>query len=166
MKKFTLISALVLIFVLFSACLSGSPKAESLKFYANDGTIAPQYYSEAELTFTPDYKAKSLYVEYSRVFPKRTNETGESDLKTSGDIGEEYFSRFEELTSVVKNYEEPENVNNDDYLGSGVFGVVLTEEGGAVSKIESFWNIEAEDFQALQSFYLDIVNLLTQEVPV
>lgn len=166
MKKFILISAVLSVLFVFSACFGGVEKVNSLSFHTNDGTIDPQYYSEDDVVITPDYKNRTLHVDYSKFFPGRTSETKEEDLKTTGDVGGEYFDRFEHIVTFVKDYKIPEDFKVDDYLGAGVFSVNLVTESDEILAIDSFWNVELSDLKELQDFYLDLVNLLTQEVPV
>lgn len=166
MKKFFLISAAILVLLVLSACLGFAPKVQSLKFTLNEGAVAPENYSEAELDLVPDYENRSLGLNYSRVFPNRTSATLDVDVDTDGFVGGEYFDRFEKIVKIINKNEIPENLKEAVSEVDETFSANLRNHDGRVVEIKSFDGFSGEDFQYVQSFYLDLINLLTGDVQV
>lgn len=129
MKK--LITVLLALFVL-SACGDKEVKM-TFKDSNESGNVA-------SLVFVPDYEGKLLDVAYK-------NSASASEIE--GQLGEEYFARFEE---IVKEFEGSVMLVTPD-VG---FTVTLSKDGETETG-------EAGDFK---DFYDEVVDLLTQAEPV
>lgn len=131
----------------FSSCFGGVLKVDFLSFYS-DGF--------AELRISPNYEEGILKINYF--------EHGE--LTAEGEVGEEYFERFNKLVRILSGSDflvEAGDYSVEDVV---VFGAYFKTVENEFFIVHSFDHFKAEDFSFSQSFYLDILNLLTQEVPV
>lgn len=169
--KLKKILVLVLLSVgVFTGCLNGGvDKVSKLEFKLDDGNVPEQYYSEVQMVVIPDYENRTLTVDYSRVFPKRTAETVDEDVNIkSATIGGENFERFLESVDYVTKLEtDAEGELNEDksmfYVEAYVIG------NGFPDTVAMNWDAEGstdENLEALKSFYLDIASLLTENEPV
>lgn len=131
----------------FSACFGGALKIDFLSFYSDDAV---------ELQIVPDYDDGSLSVEYF--------ETGE--LIAEGNVGLEYFDRFNKLVKIL--HKSDFSVSASEYFVEEeiVFGAHFGLIEGGSFVVSSFDGFTEKNFSFLQSFYIDLLNLLTQEVPV
>ena len=114
-------------------------KVESVEFYANDGSLPPQYYSDVTMKIVPDYAQRTLTVDYSRTFPYRTNETIEEDVKVEGAVlGGENFDKFSDVVDFVTSYEKEEAVEEDVPLvvGGGVFTTTVNGKKGKIYNVD------------------------------
>lgn len=167
MKKLFLSIFAILSVLIFSSCFGKPYKVVSFFFYVDDGPVAPQYYSEANMTVTPNYEDRNLSVDFSVRYPNRTEETLENDFSTTGVVGGEFFERFNEITVFVRDYQEPENVESEDILvGGGSFKVTMEDLKGKTYDVETVWSNEDEKFESLRTFYLDVKELLMEEEQV
>ncbi len=139
-------SFVVCLFVL-SSCFGGAAEVEFLSFYSNDVT---------ELRIIPDYEIKSLYVEYFQ----------NDELVSDGDVGNKYFDRFEKLIKIVSKSEFSVAVGEDFEEEEMVFGIYFVRSDGRGFVVDTLDHFGEKDFSFVQSFYLDLLNLLTQDVPV
>lgn len=132
----------------FVSCLGSEPRVEFLSFYSN-GSV--------ELHVVPDYEDRSLKVEYFEE---------DEDLGAEGDLGEEYYDRFNEVVGLFYGHEDV-FIPDDSFSGDDIsFGVFVMGEYGEAFVLESFDYFGEEDFRCIQSFYLDVTNLLTQDVQI
>ena len=91
MKKFFLFLSSVLVIFSLSACLGGGAKVVQMEFNVDDGPVPPQYFSVSKLVVEPNYEESTLSINYSVVYPDRTEETEEEDIQTTSIVGDSYF---------------------------------------------------------------------------
>lgn len=162
MRKLSFLFLVVAIFI-FSACMK-SEKIGSIVFSVDDGPIPPQFYSVEDLQLTPTYEDRTLTVTYKQGFPNRTEETIVQDSEAQGEVGGEFFDRFEELVDFAKDYDQGAS-NSDLGIGFGVFKMsVFNESGELLYEVDSNWSDDG--ISTLKDFFLDLKTLLTAEVPV
>jgi hypothetical protein len=142
-------------------------KVESLEFYANDGSLPPQHYSEATMKIVPDYAKRTLTVDYARAFPYRTNETIEEDVKVEGAVlGGENFDKFSDTVDFVMNYEKEHDEEGIVVPGGGVFTATVTSKNGKVFTVDMSYGGEDDGFEGVRTFYFDLSKLLTENEQV
>lgn len=142
-------------------------KVESLEFYANDGSLPPQYYSDITMKIVPDYANRTLTVDYSRIFPYRTDKTIEEDVKVAGAVlGGENFDEFSDIVDFLVGYEveevAAENSDVPPVVGGGVFTATVNGRKGKVYNVDMSYISDDDVFEEIRTFYLDIAKLLTE----
>ena len=168
LKKILVLALLAL--GIFGGCLKGGvAEVSKLEFKLDDGNVPEQYYSEVQMTVVPDYEKRTLTVDYSRVFPKRTAETVDEDIQIKGvTIGGENFERFLKSVDYVTKFKSEEAIVEED--AKAIFYARAYPLGDGEPQVVAVnWNSEGsadEDLEALKSFYLDVANLLTENEPV
>ncbi len=148
----------------FSACFGSNGNVLVLHIETTDGSIPPQFYSETDLMVSPIYEDRTLSLEYTRVYPDRTEETLDADVDTGGIVGGENFDRFEEIVELIKGFDY--EGKDEGTIGGSTLIVDLEFVNGEHRRFEIDWNNESEGLEEIRSFYLDLSNMLTEEVPV
>lgn len=166
MNKKIIITAGIFIILLLATLLMydyfrNSYGVKSVTFYVNSGALAPQYYWETELNFTPDYELKTLTVEYSKIYPQK-GKNGEIDIDTDGIIGGEYFDRFEAILVLLKNYEIKEDA--ELLAGAGKFTITVEKDNKQVQEYEFGQNLNPESYAIVNEYYSDVTALFTENV--
>lgn len=145
MKK--LFFVFVVSLFVFASCFGAAPRVNFLSFYSN-GFV--------ELHITPDYEEKVLKVEYF----------DEEGIGDDGSLGEEYYDRFNRIIKIFYGYDDV-FISDGTFSGENInFGAFVMGEYGEAFAIESFDDFRESDFEYVQSFYVDVVNLLTQDVQI
>ena len=145
MKKLFFVFAVSLF--AFVSCLGSSPRVEFLSFYSN-GAV--------ELHIAPDYEERVLKVKYY----------DDEELSGDGNLGEEYYDRFNEVVKIFYGYDEV-FIPDVHFSGEDIsFGVFVMGEYGESFVIRSFDDFGERDFEYVQTFYVDVLNLLTQDVQI
>lgn len=156
MKKFLHFSAVVLMMVGLTACF-GSKDVVKFSISLNDQT------GITALTLTPDYSKRTLSVDYKKDFVDTKLVTKQKSVASTGQMGGEYFDRFESMAKVVKNY--PKSVVTEGPLPLAAvkpkLSAVVESTDKTISTMEVSVEEATEDVQNLKSFYNDIVKLLT-----
>lgn len=147
----------VLMSVGLTACL-GSRDVAKLSIGVTDqkGTTS--------LVLTPDYAKRTFSVDYK----KDSSDKLQKSVTANGQMGGEYFDRFESMSKVVKNYaKSPVNTALppvDIYYDR--LKAVVEGTDKIISTMEVPLNDTSKDVQELKSLYNDIVKLLTAAAPV
>ncbi len=161
MRKFFGLLMIALTMLLFS-CGGQVQKVEYLRLSMNPGTLPPAYYFESDLSFVPDYRLRSLSVYYQIVYPYG-DETSEEDFYTEGIIGGENFDRFEEILLVLD--EESDEVVEESCVGGHSFGVEFRPvDREKINKDFYICGDMGENLKLMESFYLDVVEMLTTDL--
>lgn len=168
MKKLVLILTAFLI----AGCSWLYPnKVELVEFYANDGALPPQYYSDVTMKIVPDYAQRTLTVDYSRIFPYRTGETIEEDVKVEGAVlGGENFDKFSDVVDFLVGYEVKDAVVEETdvppVVGGGVFTATVNGKKGKVYNADMSYISDDDVFEDVRAFYFELSKLLTENEQV
>jgi hypothetical protein len=166
MKKFSLFIVSSIVAATLTACGSYGTDVAQMEFVVDDGSIPPQYYSVSTLVIEPNYEDKTLSIDYSSVYPDRTEETEEEDVQTSSIVGEAYFDTFQDLSGLMKDFDDSYEFDSIDSVGSGNFSVSISNSKKPLAEIDTLWADDNADVEALRNFYLELVNLLAGDVQV
>ncbi len=157
MKKLLYFLTVAFIAVGLTACF-GSRGVAKFSIGLNDKSSA------TVLTLTPDYSKRTFSVDYKKDYV----DTKQKSVAFTGQMGGEYFDRFEEMAKVVKKYTKP--VSKEEKLPAAVVNSMLKAvvEGTdkKTSTMEVSVDADSKDVQDIKSFYDDIVKLLTVSAPV
>jgi hypothetical protein len=156
MKKFLHFSAVVLMMVGLTACFGSKDVVKfSISLKDQTGTTA--------LTLTPDYSKRTLAVDYKKDYVDTKLVTKQKSVSSTGQMGGEYFDRFESMAKVVKNYPKSVVVEGPLPLATvkPMLNAVVESTDKKISTMEVSAEDVSEDVQSLKSFYNDIVKLLT-----
>lgn len=164
MKKLVLI---LTVFLLLGCSWFYLNKVESLEFYANEGSLPPQYYSDITMKIVPDYTNRTLTVDYSRVFPYRTDKTIDEDVKVAGAVlGGENFDKFSDIVDFLVGYEAEEISTEDSgvppVVGGGVFTATVNGKKGKIYNVDMSYIADDDVFEDIRAFYLELSKLLTE----
>lgn len=164
MKKYLLLCGILVISLVIAGCAS-KPRISSLELKVDDGSVAPEYFSATDLMITPDYDKRELKLNYSKSLPEGQGE----DVTSEGTVGGDYFDRFELLEDSIYSGDMDSLDPDKDFpgfTGGGTFDVLVVGKDGQ-NKDYSLGVYRDEDMvEDFRSFYLDLVNLLTESVPV
>lgn len=153
MKKFSYLLAVVLVAIGFAACL-GSNEVAKFSLTMNDPTGA------TVLTFTPDYSKRTLAIDYKKDYANKKQQS----VASTGQLGGEYFDRFETMVKTVRAYKVPDG----QLLDAKKASLMAVVEG--MNKDVVSIQVSAEDpskaIKELKQFYADVVKLLTESTPV
>lgn len=163
LKKLFLLNVLVLSTLVFSAC-SSAPRAVFMEFKVTDGEVQKEYYSEINLKLVPDYEKRILTVDFSRVFPNRTEATEGPDMVVQGaSIGGENFENFVVgVEMIADNLEVGAKIDEV----KPVFEVKMQDEKAKSYNLKMNWEQADVNYEPLKNFYLDVTGLMTQEEQV
>ncbi|MFH1284446.1 MAG: hypothetical protein ABIH78_02545 [Candidatus Peregrinibacteria bacterium] len=153
-----------------TGCLRGSEDVASVTFLVNNGMVSPPYYAETSIVLVPDYDSRTLSVNYSVLYPYRSEETDAGDVATDGVVGGEFFDQFENVLNILaapsmKNFEPVSD--DEDIVGAGSFVVRLF---GSEEKIGEFdftgadVSQDVDGYGVVRAFYDDLVLLFSQEI--
>lgn len=163
MKKYLLLCGVLVISLVMAGC-SSQQRISSLELKVDDGQVEPAYFSVTDLKITPDYDKRELKVVYSKAFPQVK---GDVPVASEGTVGGDYFDRFELLEDDIY------SGAMDSYAGGelkdatkGTFAVMVAGKDGQNKSYQVGWDESEEMIEDFRSFYLDLVNLLTESVPV
>ena len=148
----------------FSGCFGSGGDVLVLNIGSNDGSVPPQFYSEAALMITPIYEDRTLSLEYKLVYPNRTEETLDEDIDAAGIVGGENFDRFEEIVQLIKDSDYSNELSES--VGGGNLTVDLELINGDTRNFDVDWNNDSPGLEEIRTFYFDLNNLLTEEAPV
>ncbi|MBP9770611.1 hypothetical protein KBC97_00445 [Candidatus Gracilibacteria bacterium] len=152
MKKFLYFAIVALMTVGLTACF-GSRDVAKFAITLRDPS------GVAVLNLTPEYSKRTLTVDYKKDFSDKKQKT----VDFAGQLGGEYFDRFETETKYVKNYKIP----TDPYLVADPVSMTFVVEGADKTVYSMAVSPDdAQNIQTLKSFYDDILKLLTVEAPV
>lgn len=153
MKKLLCLFIFVLMASFLTACFS-SNNVVKFTFTMNESS------GKTVLGLNPDYAKRTLSVDYK----KDKLDLKQQSVASTGQIGGEYFDRFEKMVKVVKEY-KAEDGKTLDVQKSSLLAVVENKDKGVVS-IQVAADDSNKDIQALLKFYSEVVNLLTETPPV
>ena len=157
MKKFILLISAIFI---FAACSSSSKDVSKMYFYVkDDATVADDYYAYSYLTIVPDHDLMSLDVEFSMIYAGDEQE----NFETSAEVAEPYYSSFLELSDKILSQEL---LSKEVDEASTLFQVTLDDNKDNRHEYKTTWGDESVDLELFKSFYLELVDILTVEVPV
>ena len=149
--------AVVLVAVGLTACFD-SKDVTKFSIGLNDQTGA------AVLTLTPDYSKRTFAVDYKKNYV----DSKQKSAASTGQMGGEYFDRFETMSKVVKNYKN--SAATAEKLSADVTKPMLKAVVEGTDKNTSIMEVStmdtSKDVQDMKSFYEDIVKLLTESTPV
>jgi len=115
--------------------------------------------SNVTLNFEADEVLRSLEIDYSIVFPVKSEDSDNEDFETEAYFGGAQYDSYEEIMKLIDSedfeYEEHENPN---------FFVTLTEEDGDEKKFEFYWHDTSEDFEKVKDYYTYVVAFFTEDV--
>ncbi|MBI5754314.1 hypothetical protein HZA40_04190 [Candidatus Peregrinibacteria bacterium] len=152
MKKFLYLFVVVLMMVGLIACF-GSQNVAKFSLTISDAT------QKTVLTLTPDYSKRTLVIDYKKDFTDKKQQSSAS----TGQLGGDYFDRFEAMVKVVKAYKVPDG----QVLDSKKANLVAMVEGKNkdVVSIQAAVDDKTKDVQDLINFYGDVVGLLMGSSP-
>jgi|GEM_PF-1688281 len=152
MKKILYSFLTLLMLVGLTACFGARDVASfSMTFKDQSGV--------ATLNLTPDYSKRTFAVDYKKDFSDKKQKSA----AFTGQMGGEYFDRFEEMTKYVKSYKVPtdSSVVKDELS----FKAMVENADKTVQSMEVSPN-DAKNIGGLKAFYDDILKLLTVTAPV
>lgn len=118
--------------------------------------------ANAELKMVPDYKKRTLELTYK----KDDLQSKKDEVATTGQVGGEYFDRFEKVAQFVaeKSKAVSDDVKTDK--NQGVFKIVVEKSDNEASQFETYWNDSLTGLEEVRTFYLDVTTLLTESEQV
>lgn len=156
MKKFLILSAILLIPVFLWGCFSKEATVAKVTMYVSDQT------ANASVEIIPDYQKRTLDLTY-----KKSNLAAKKDeIATTGQVGGEYFDRFEKLVKFVSEKSKVVSADKNIDENQGVFKIVVEKSDKEASQIETYWNDSMEGLEELRTFYLDVTTMLTESEQV
>ncbi len=146
--------------VLFVACVSGSKDVEKMYFYVkDDAAVADEYYAYSYLTVIPNHEESVLNVDFSIVYTSEEQE----NYQTSAEVAEPYFTKFLDLSELILS---EELVSKEVDESVSLFQVTLDDKSNNRYEYETSWDDDSLEHESFKSFYLELVDMLTVEVPV
>lgn len=157
MKKFLYFLTVVLMAVGLTACFgSGNVAKFSIGVANQKGTTS--------LVLTPDYAKRTFSVDYK----KDSTDKLQKSVTASGQMGGEYFDRFESMSKVVENYTKKSAKNEvlPVDVSSDKLKAIVEGKDKTISTMEVPLDDASTSVQDMKTFYNDIVKLLTAAAPV
>lgn len=156
MKKFLFLSVFLLMSLLLLGCFSSGAKVEKVTMYVSDQV------ADATVEIIPDYKKRTLELTYKKDDLKAKKD----EVATAGQVGGEYFDRFENLVKFVN--EESKAVSNDAKTdkNQGILKIVVEKSDREAVQLETYWNDSLEGLEEVRALYLDITTMLTESEQV
>lgn len=158
MKNFFSLSLLLLLPVVFGGCVAKEVKVAKVTMYVIDQT------ADAVVEMVPDYEKRTVEVVYKK---DELKTGGKDEVAATGQVGGEYFDRFEKLVKFVE--EKNGGAGLDDEKtdkGQSTFKVVVENVDKSTSQFSTYWDDSTEGLENLRSFYLDVTTMLTENEQV
>lgn len=138
----------------------GKKEISSLNFSVKDNSESGTNYSEANIFFKPDYELRTLTVNYSLIFPYKTEDENVSNISTEGVIGGEFFDRFEEILDATS--KDIWNTQKD--AKAGTFLISIEKKNGDKKEYDLYTLDDKKVFELIENFYLDVIDLFSKDV--
>ncbi|MEK7086028.1 MAG: hypothetical protein AAB953_03375 [Patescibacteria group bacterium] len=151
MKKFLLSIVVLAIVITLGGCFGGSKKASKVTFTVENKSEA------SVLELTPDYEKRTIAATYNSGALKE-------DISSTGQIGGEYFDRFEKIVDFVIKYEKSLDVAWPVIpTDPASYSVNVEFKDGKSYKVDwLLYDDSVEEFAEFESFYSDVTILLTE----
>ena len=165
MKKLFLCLLGLFSLILLPACFSNSAedRVESIIFHVDEGSVPPEFYKEVDFVVIPNYDDRTLELNYSLIYPNRTEATEGKDITSEGEVGGENFDDFEEIVKVLDGTKS--DSPSEKSFGGGIL-VIDMKRADKTVHIETGWNDDLPQLPEIQEFYLGLINMLTEDVQV
>lgn len=168
MKKFLLLIAIVAISLSVFGCgIFQQKQLDSITFRKNNGTVSPPYHYQETILLRPDYAAKTLDMNYSKVFPYRNDETTEQDASSEAEIGNDFFVQFENISKILKSGSVKSGALETCVGGSNLSVEFVYTDGSKNLEELNMCGIkqdEASDRVVVQDFYDSLVRTVSEDV--
>lgn len=152
MKKFLLSIAVLAIVITLGGCFGGSKKADKITFTVSNKS------NTSVLELIPDYGKRVIAVTYN------SGEAKKEDISSTGQIGGEYFDRFEKIVDfTIENGESSGLVGGISPNDPVSYFVAVETLGGKFYKVGWFlYDDSVKEFAEFEAFYGDVTTLLTE----
>lgn len=136
-------------------------KVESMEVVFKNASLPPGFYTESSLTLVPDYKMRTLVVDYKMDRPFKKEKTPEDSFSGEAVIGGDNFDKFLEVREVF----EQEEIDSADPCigGDDYFITVKYGEEEELSKTVYGCDKRAE---VIDEFFEGVEELLTKNVKI
>lgn len=156
MKKFLFLSVILLMPIFLWGCFSKEATVAKVTMYVSDQT------ANATVEIVPDYQKRTLDLTYK----KNDLAAKKDEVATTGQVGGEYFDRFEKLVKFVVEKSRTVSADAKADENQGVFKIVVEKSDKEASRLETYWNDPTEGLEEMRTFYLDVTTMLTESEQV
>lgn len=158
---FIFITLCVVVLLMFLFVRGDYLNVTKLSFHATSGALPPDYYWESDLDLSPDFTVRTFSIKYVKNFPYK-KPAPKAMVPAEGTVGGEFFDRFENILTMVKDYKAVENA--EPLLGAGALTLKVETRNGAKKEYQFARALTPESFDAVNSFYTDVTSLFIEDV--
>lgn len=155
MKKYLYLLPLSLLVLSLSGCFGPANDVAKMDFVVHDAT------GDSTLVVVPDYSKRTFQLNFIKPSADKIQ-----SAPLTGQMGGEYFDRFQTSVKFVKDYKAPVDVANEIPLNKTTFKVVLEGTDKKETDMQVLWDDSTKGVGDLESFYTEVVKLLTESAPV